>query len=149
MRAVIQRVSSASISVEGNIISSIGKGLLVLAGVEKGDTLEDIKYIATKLAALRIFYDNSGKMNLDVKEAGGKVIIVSQFTLLADARKGRRPSFDNAEGPDAAKRLYEELLSETRSLGIDTKEGAFGAHMEVALVNDGPVTILLDSKKAF
>ena len=149
MRGVVQRVKSASVSVGGNQTGAIGKGLLVYVGIQKGDTEEDLGYIAKKLTGLRVFEDADGKMNLDVLEAGGAVLVVSQFTLLGDSRKGRRPSFTEAAEPELAERLYKDLIEELRGAGLRTEEGEFRAHMEVASVNDGPVTILLDSRKSF
>lgn len=149
MRGVVQRVKSASVSVGGRETGAIGKGLLVYVGVQKGDTRADLDYIAKKLTGLRVFEDADGKLNLDVLEAGGALLVVSQFTLLGDSRKGRRPSFAEAAAPETAERLYKELIEALRSAGVDTEEGEFRAHMEVASVNDGPVTILLDSRKVF
>ena len=149
MRAVIQRVKEACVRVDGKVTGAIGKGLVVFAGVEKGDTEEDAEYIATKVVGLRVFEDTEGKMNLDLKAAGGGLLVVSQFTLLGDLRKGRRPSFDGAEGPQRAEALYRELLKRIEDMGISAAEGVFQAHMEVELVNDGPVTLIVDSRKAF
>lgn len=148
MRAVAQRVKSASVTVDGAIRGEIEKGLLVYAGVEKGDTDADLEYIASKLLNLRIFEDRDGKMNLDLLEVGGAVLLISQFTLAGDCRKGRRPSFDKAEAPQAARALYERL-AQRLSQSVATATGEFQAHMEVESVNDGPVTILLDSRKLF
>ena len=147
MRAVVQRVSSARVGIEGRIVGEIGRGLLVFAGVEKGDGPDDIKYVATKVNGLRIFEDAEGKMNLAIGDAGGAVLAVSQFTLCGDCRKGRRPSFDDAEAPASARPLYEELVSELRAMNLKVETGEFQAHMKVELVNDGPVTILLDSRR--
>ena len=147
MRAVVQRVTSARVRIDDRIAGEIGRGLLVFAGVEKGDGPEDIKYIAGKVSALRIFEDAAGKMNLSICEANGAVLAVSQFTLCGDCRKGRRPSFDDAEPPASAKPLYEGLLTELRALNLKVETGEFQAHMDVELVNDGPVTILLDSRR--
>ena len=149
MRGVVQRVKSASVSVCGKETGAINKGLLVYVGVEKGDTRGDLDYIAKKLIGLRVFEDADGKLNLDVLEAGGALLVVSQFTLLGDSRKGRRPSFTGAAEPALAARLYKDLIEELRGAGLRTEEGEFRAHMEVASVNDGPVTILLDSRKLF
>jgi D-tyrosyl-tRNA(Tyr) deacylase len=149
MRAVIQRVKEACVRVDGKVTGAIGKGLVVFAGVEKGDTEEDAEYIATKVVGLRVFEDTEGKMNLDVKAVGGGLLVVSQFTLLGDLRKGRRPSFDGAERPQRAEALYRELLKKIEDMGISAAEGVFQAHMEVELVNDGPVTLIVDSRKAF
>lgn len=148
MRAVVQRVLKAEVRVDGLVKGSIGKGLLVYAGIEKGDTDSDLDYIAAKIRGLRIFEDAEGKMNLDVSETGS-VLAVSQFTLLADCRKGRRPAFDGAERPEQAKALYEKFVDKLSALGLKVATGEFQAHMEVASVNDGPVTILLDSRKLF
>jgi D-tyrosyl-tRNA(Tyr) deacylase len=149
MRAIVQRVLSASVSVEGESISSIGPGLLVLAAVGKGDTESDISTMANKLCDLRIFEDSDGKMNLNVSQIGGAILLVSQFTLYGDVRKGNRPSFDGAELPVEAQRLFEQLVSKVRERGLPVSTGKFRAHMKVSLINDGPVTILLDSKKLF
>ncbi len=149
MRAVIQRVSRADVVVEERTVAEIGRGILLLVGVEKGDTEVDADYIAKKTSSLRIFEDEAGKMNLSVKDIAGEVLCVSQFTLLADARKGRRPSFDGAESPERAEALYKEVVERVRKEGIVVKEGVFGGYMKVSLTNDGPVTILLDSKKTF
>lgn len=147
MRAVIQRVSSARVLVDQRIVGEIGNGLLVFAGVEQGDVSDDLKYIAGKVRDLRIFEDAGGKMNLSVSEAGGAVLAVSQFTLCGDCRRGRRPSFDAAAPPAIAKPLYEDLLERLRAFGLKVETGEFQAHMNVELVNDGPVTILLDSRR--
>lgn len=149
MRAVIQRVKEARVSVNGNVKGAIKKGLLVYLGIEKNDTEADIEYIASKLAALRLFENEEGKMNLDITEAGGDFLVVSQFTLLGDLRKGRRPSFDKAEWPDKARELYKAFLNNLRGKSVRVEEGEFQAHMEVESINDGPVTFLLDSKKIF
>ncbi len=148
MRAVVQRVSRASVRVEGNVTGSIEKGLLVFLGIEEADTSEDVKYICDKVANLRIFEDEQGKMNRSVLDEGGSVLLVSQFTLYGDARNGRRPSFSKAARPENALPLYEEaihLLKET----VPVETGEFQAMMEVSLLNDGPVTILLESKRLF
>jgi D-aminoacyl-tRNA deacylase len=147
MRAVVQRVTLARVRVDDRIVGEIGRGLLVFAGVEKGDGADDIRYIAGKVHDLRIFEDAAGKMNLSVGEADGAVLAVSQFTLCGDCRRGRRPSFDEAESPAAAKPLYEGLVSAIRALNIKVESGEFQAHMNVELTNDGPVTILLDSRR--
>jgi len=147
MRAVIQRVLSASVAVDGRVAGQIGKGLLVLIGIGKGDGEKDLAYMASKLPDLRIFEDASGKFNLSLKEVGGGMLVVSQFTLYGDCRKGRRPSFTDAAEPAEAKRLYEQLVFKLRELGTRVETGEFQAKMEIHLVNDGPVTILLDSRQ--
>lgn len=149
MRAVVQRVSAASVTVEGRKVGSIGPGLLVLLGVARGDTEKDGEYLAEKLAGLRIFEDEEEKMNRSVAQIGGSILLVSQFTLYGDVRHGRRPSFTQAAPPEEANRLYEDLAQKLRDKGLIVETGQFQAHMEVALVNDGPVTILLDSGKSF
>ena len=149
MRAVIQRVEKASVSVEGEIKGQIGAGFLVLIGVEEGDGDVDFKYIADKGPNLRVFEDEQGKMNRSLLDVGGEVLAVSQFTLLGDARGGRRPSFITAARPETADPMYERLVADWRVRGIRVETGVFGAHMKVALVNDGPVTILLDSRRRF
>lgn len=149
MRVVLQRVSRASVRVDGQIVGAIDRGLLVLVGIEAGDAAQDIAFIATKIREVRIFPDEAGKMNLSVQDAGGAVLVVSQFTLMGDVRKGRRPAFDAAEAPDKAKVTYESLLADLRQSGLRVEAGVFQAHMDVELVNDGPVTILVDSKKLF
>ena len=148
MRAVIQRVKSAEVEVNGRLAGKIGKGLLVFVGVGKGDGEADISYLTTKIPDLRIFEDHSGKFNLSLKEVGGEMLIVSQFTLFGDTRKGRRPSFSEAEDPPVAKILYEQLIENMKGQGIPVQTGEFQATMEVRLVNDGPVTLLLDSRKS-
>ncbi len=149
MRAVVQRVSSASVTSEGILSGPIGKGLMVLIGVEKGDSGKDAEYIASKLVKLRVFEDENGKMNLSCTEAGGSMLCVSQFTLLGDVRGQNRPGFTQAEAPDRADELYREVCERVRALGITVETGVFRTHMDVALVNDGPVTILIDSRKNF
>ena len=149
MRAVIQRVERASVSVEGEIRGQIGAGFLVLIGVEEGDGDVDFKYIAEKVPNLRVFEDEQGKMNRSLLDVGGEVLAVSQFTLLGDARGGRRPSFITAARPETADPMYERLVADWRARGIRVETGVFGAHMKVSLVNDGPVTILLDSRRRF
>ena len=149
MRAVIQRVKRAGVRVDGKTVGETGKGLLVLLGVGKEDSEEDARYIAEKIAHLRIFEDDQEKMNLSVLDIGGSVLVVSQFTLFADCRKGRRPSFVKAGDPEEAQRLYQRLVELLDESGVPTAEGVFQAMMEVELVNHGPVTILLDSKKDF
>ena len=147
MRSVVQRVTSARVRVGDRIVGEIGRGLLVFAGVERGDGPGDIAYIAGKINDLRIFEDTAGKMNLSLGEAGGSALVVSQFTLCGDCRRGRRPSFDDAESPAMAKPLYEALLNALRQLRVNVEVGEFQAHMDVELTNDGPVTILLDSRR--
>ena len=149
MRAVVQRVTQARVVVESVVISEIAGGLLVLLGVGQGDTAAEADYLAGKIAGLRIFSDDAGKMNLDVAQAAGAVLLVSQFTLYGDVRKGRRPAFDAAAPPDVAERLYLSLAEQLRAAGLRVETGRFQAHMQVSLVNDGPVTILLDSAKKF
>ena len=149
MRAVIQRVERASVSVEGEIRGQIGAGLLVLIGVEEGDGDADFRYIAEKVPNLRVFEDEQGKMNRSLLDVGGELLAVSQFTLLGDARGGRRPSFITAARPETADPMYERLVADWRARGIRVETGVFGAHMKVSLVNDGPVTILLDSRRRF
>ena len=148
MRCVVQRVSCAQVSVEQRIIASIRIGLCVLVGVGTDDDERDVDYVATKLAGLRVFDDTSGKMNLDVRAVCGELLLVSQFTLLGDIRRGNRPSFTAAAPPECARNLYESLATKLRSkYGLPVSTGQFQAHMHVELVNDGPVTILIDSKK--
>lgn len=149
MRAVIQRVKEASVAVEGRTIGKIAEGLLVLLGVEAGDEETDLKYIYQKTTGLRIFQDEDGKMNLSVSDVGGELLVVSQFTLLGDVRKGKRPSFTASAEPEKARKLYEAFCDLAREDGFSVATGEFGAHMEVKLLNDGPVTILLDSRKRF
>lgn len=147
MKAVIQRVSSASVTVGGKTISHIGNGLMVLLGVGKGDTEEDCSYIVKKLPHLRIFPDNDGVMNLDLLTVEGEILLVSQFTLLAQTKKGNRPTYIDAEEPTRARDLYEKIASELESiLGKPVQRGIFGADMQVSLTNEGPTTILIDSK---
>ncbi len=147
MRAVIQRVTSAQVSVDGRISGKIGKGLLVFLGVGKGDGETDLSFLSSKIPGLRIFEDASGKFNLSLKETGGQILVVSQFTLYGDCRRGRRPSFTEAEEPTAAKHLYEQFISKLREQDVSVETGEFQAKMEVHLVNDGPVTLLLDSRQ--
>lgn len=149
MRAVVQRVTEASVTSQGTPAGRIGKGLCVLLGVEEGDTEKDAVYMAGKLAKLRIFEDENEKMNLSVLDTGGSILCVSQFTLLGDARGQNRPGFTRAERPERADALYEQVCRELRALGLTVETGVFRTHMQVSLINDGPVTILLDSRKAF
>jgi D-aminoacyl-tRNA deacylase len=149
MRAVLQRVARASVEVEGQVVGRIGVGWLVLLGVAKGDIDEDADRLAEKVAGLRAFEDDAGKMNLAVADVGGSVLVVSQFTLLGDCRAGRRPSFIDAAEPLEAERLYLRFAEKVRALGLAVETGTFRADMKVELLNDGPVTLLLDSRKAF
>lgn len=149
MRAVVQRVSRAKVTVDGEITGEIERGLLVLLGVGAGDSTADADYLAEKIIGLRIFEDPGGKMNLSVAEIGGAVLAVSQFTLYGDVRRGRRPSFDAAAQPQPARELYEYFVSKIRDAGLPCATGRFQEMMQVELVNEGPVTILLDSAKAF
>ncbi len=147
MRAVIQRVSQAQVSVDDQITGQIEQGLLVLLGVEQGDQAADLQYLLKKTVGLRIFDDAQGKMNLAIKDVEGAMLVVSQFTLLGDTRKGNRPSFIHAAPPDQANRMYEEFVAGVREQGVEVQTGIFQANMQVSLINDGPVTIVLDSRK--
>ncbi len=149
MRAVIQRVKEAEVKVEGESVGKIDKGLLIYLGVGKGDTEKDAQFMAEKLSNLRIFQDSAGKMNLSVQDVGGAVLLVSNFTLHGDCRKGRRPGFDAAAQPQLADQLYEKTAQLIASEGITVEKGIFGAYMQVSSINDGPVTFLLDSGKLF
>ena len=149
MRCVVQRVKEASVTVAGETVGKIGPGYMVLIGVSVEDTEKDVHYMADKVPNLRIFEDAEDKMNLSLKDVGGEILAVSQFTLYGDARGGRRPSFIAAARPEAANELYEQLVASWREQGIHVETGRFRTHMEVGLVNDGPVTILLDSMKGF
>ena len=149
MRAVIQRVAKAKVEVKEELVSEIKQGLMVLVGVTKTDTKEDIEYIASKISNLRIFTDQDGKMNLSLKDIGGEILLISQFTLYGDARKGRRPSFTESASGEFAEKLYEDLIEYLKNEGFEVKTGKFGADMQVSLVNDGPVTIQLDSSKIY
>lgn len=149
MRAVVQRASRAKVTVNGEITGEIGRGLLVLLGVGAADTRADADYLAEKTIGLRIFEDSGGKMNLSVAEAGGAVLVVSQFTLYGDVRRGKRPSFDAAAPPQPARELYEYFVEKIRAAGLRCETGCFQEMMQVELVNEGPVTILLDSNKTF
>ncbi|MBC8233559.1 D-tyrosyl-tRNA(Tyr) deacylase [bacterium] len=149
MRAVVQRVKRASVTVDNKVVSEISKGLLILLGVAKEDTSADIDYMANKVANLRIFQDEQGKMNLSLLEIGGEALVVSQFTLYGDCRKGRRPSFIAAAQPEKADEMYQVFITTLNKIGINTKGGIFQAYMDVELINDGPVTIILDSQKLF
>ena len=149
MRIVIQKVNHASVTVGDELVSSIGAGFMVLVGSEEGDTEADVKFIAGKIAGMRIFEDADDKLNLSIKDVGGEVLLVSQFTLLGDARKGRRPSFSHAAPPEVAEPLVDMLRDELAAEGIPAKTGRFRTHMKVLLENDGPTTIMLDSRKLF
>jgi D-aminoacyl-tRNA deacylase len=149
MRAVVQRVSRCRVTVAGKVVGEIGVGLLVLLGVSKTDNEAAADYLVEKIIGLRIFEDAEGKMNLSVQDSGGSVLVVSQFTLYGDVRRGKRPSFDAAARPEEAKRLYEYFVSKVRAAGLYCETGQFQAMMEVELVNSGPVTIMVDSEKAF
>jgi len=149
MRAVIQRVNRAQVTVRNEVVGRIGRGLLVLLGVSRNDSENDADYLAEKISGLRIFEDKEGKMNLDIVATHGAVLVVSQFTLYGDMRRGRRPSFDSAAPPEQANRLYEYFVERIRATGLICETGRFQEMMQVELVNDGPVTILLDSSKLF
>jgi len=149
MRAVVQRVSEASVQVAGAVVGQIGPGLTVLVGVKQGDTEADARYLAEKTAHLRVFADPEGRMNLSVRETGGGVLIISQFTLYGDVRRGRRPSYAEAAAPEVAESLYRRYCDLLREAGLAVETGRFGAMMEVRIVGDGPVTILLDSARLF
>jgi D-tyrosyl-tRNA(Tyr) deacylase len=149
MRAVVLRVARANVSVAGQSVGVIDRGFVVLLGVAAGDTRDDALYLAQKIAGLRAFEDDQGKMNRGLAQVGGKMLVVSQFTLLGDCRKGRRPSFDKAAAPEIARELYEAFVAAVGSLGIETATGRFQEDMLVELANDGPVTLLLDSRKEF
>lgn len=148
MKAVLQRVSKASVTVDGNVVGSIDTGLVILVGVEQGDSESDSAFLARKSAEMRIFPDEEGKMNRSLTDVGGRALVISQFTLVADWKKGRRPSFIKAAPPEEGNRLYEHFAQEMRALGVHVETGVFGAHMDVSLVNDGPVTILLEYQSA-
>jgi D-tyrosyl-tRNA(Tyr) deacylase len=149
MRATVQRVREAQVTVDGRVVGSIGVGLLVYVGVAKDDTAGDVAYLADKIAGLRIFNDAAGKMNRNVSEIGGGILLISAFAVQADARKGRRPSFDPAAGPELAELLYEQLCQMLTDKQCTVARGVFRAHMHVASINDGPVCVLLDSKRTF
>ena len=149
MRAVVQRVESANVKVEGKITGEIDHGILLLLGVEERDEAADLEYMCEKIPNLRIFEDENGKMNKSLLDTGGSILVISQFTLLGDARKGRRPSFTDAARPEKAIPMYEEFIARMKEKNITTESGVFGAEMKVQLINDGPVTILIDSKKVF
>lgn len=145
MKAVLQRAASASVTVDGQVVGSIGQGVLVLLGVERRDGPADIEWMARKIAELRMFEDDAGRMNRSVEDIGGGVLVVSQFTLCADCRKGRRPGFDKACEPEGAREFYESVVAALRSRGLKVETGTFAAMMDVSLVNSGPVTFLLES----
>ena len=147
MLTVLQRVKEATVSVEGSVVGSIGRGLVVLLCAVKHDTDRDVDYLVRKTAQLRIFTDENGKMNRSVAEAGGSIMVISQFTLASSVRRGNRPSFENAESPERARELYEEVVRRLRETGLSVSTGVFGAMMEVSLVNDGPVTVIIDSRE--
>jgi D-tyrosyl-tRNA(Tyr) deacylase len=149
MRCVVQRVSRASVSVDGSIVGRIGAGLLVFVGVAGGDEQADIEYTASKLLGLRVFSDADGKMNRSVVDVGGSLLMISQFTLFGDVRRGRRPSFIEAAPPELGRAAYEALLAQLRASGVPVESGVFQAHMDVELTNDGPVTLLIDSRRLF
>jgi len=146
MRAVVQRVKSSSVSVGKEMVGEIGEGLLVLLGVATSDNIDDAEYLADKIVTLRIFEDEHRKLNRSLLDIGGKMLVVSQFTLLGDCKKGRRPSFDRAASPDLAMELYQQFVERVRQKGVSVKTGRFQAAMEVSLVNDGPVTLIVESK---
>lgn len=149
MRAVVQRVKSSKVEVDGKTIGSIGKGINLLIGISKDDTREDIDYIVRKVLGMRIFEDDKGKMNYSLKDINGQLILISQFTLYGDCRRGKRPDFMKAQGGDLARSLYNELVEEFKKEVPDLQTGEFGADMQVEIINDGPVTLLLESKKDF
>ncbi len=149
MRAVVQRVSRGRVTVAGEVVGQIGSGFVVLLGVSKEDGPEDADYLADKVAGLRVFEDEAGKMNRSILDAGGAVLAISQFTLYGDVRRGRRPGFDRAARPEQAEPLYQRFVERLRGHGLTVETGRFQTHMEVELVNDGPVTILIDSEKNF
>lgn len=149
MRSVVQRVTQASVTVEGEVVGRIGAGLLVLFGVGRGDTEADLNWMVDKIAGLRLFEDGEGKMNRSVQDVGGEILMVSQFTLYGDCRKGKRPSFSTAAPPETAGELFQQAVAKMRDYGLHVETGVFQAEMQVALVNDGPVTLLIDSEKNF
>ena len=147
MRAILTRVSSASVTIDGEVVGSIGKGFLILLGVGPQDTEKECRYLAEKALGLRVFEDENGKMNLGLDAVNGQVLVVSQFTLYGNCRRGRRPSFAEAAGPELGNRLYEQFLADCEALGYPPQHGRFGADMQVASVNDGPVTLILDTEQ--
>lgn len=149
MRAVVQRVKKSSCRVDNEIVGKIDKGLLLLLGIGQDDNEKDLDYLVDKVLGLRIFSDEDGKMNLSLEDIGGQILIISQFTLYGDARKGKRPSFSKSSSPELGEKYYNQFIDKVKSKGIKTETGIFGAHMDIELINDGPVTILLDSKKSF
>lgn len=149
MRAVVQRVTSSKVSVDGKVIGEIGAGFNVLIGISKDDTLEDLQYIKDKIINLRVFSDENDKMNLSILDIKGEILAISQFTLYGDCRKGRRPNFMEAKGGNEAKELYDEFIELLKTSGLKVETGEFGADMKVEIHNDGPVTLLLDSKRNF
>jgi D-tyrosyl-tRNA(Tyr) deacylase len=149
MRCVVQRVTAASVVVEGRVVGEIGKGLVAMIGVANGDATADIDYVASKIRGLRVFADEQGKMNRSVVEAGGQVLAISQFTLLGDARRGRRPAFDEAAAPAVARPAYDAVVEALRTAGVRVATGVFQADMALTLTNDGPVTIMIDSRRTF
>lgn len=149
MRAVVQRVSQARVVVDGETVGQITRGFLVLLGIAEGDGTEDVAFLAPKIAGLRVFEDDQEKMNLSLADIGGEMLVVSQFTLLGDCRKGRRPSFDKAARPELARQIYLDFVTAVQALGIRVATGRFQEHMQVELINNGPVTLLLDSRREF
>jgi D-tyrosyl-tRNA(Tyr) deacylase len=147
MRVLLQRVTEARVDVDGSIVGAIGRGLLVLLAVSRTDSTSDADYLANKVVNLRVFQASNGKMDLSVQEVGGSLLVVSQFTLYGDSRKGRRPSYDRSAGPDQARELYEYFVERVRLTGVPVQTGVFQAHMSVHLINDGPVTLMCDSDK--
>jgi len=148
MRVLVQRVKNANVIVEGRKIAGIGQGLLLFVGIGRNDTMQDLEYLSKKVSGLRIFGDSEGRMNLDIKQAGGQVLSVSQFTLYADTRKGNRPGFDQSGDPETARQYWEQFNVLLKEKGLKVEEGSFGAHMEVELINDGPVTLWLESNSS-
>ncbi|NMB07810.1 MAG: D-tyrosyl-tRNA(Tyr) deacylase [Tissierellia bacterium] len=149
MRAVVQRVDYANVKVKGKVVGEIDKGLLVFLGVGDNDNNSDLEYMVDKILGLRIFEDDLGKMNLSLKDINGEILVVSQFTLYGDVRRGKRPSFTSSAKPELAERLYEDFIEKCKEEGLKVETGIFGAHMDVEIKNNGPVTILIDSKKTF